>query len=314
MGNDHDHEGHAHGVASDADRGKIAIALALLVAFMAVEVVVGIVVNSLALLADAGHMVTDAGALALALVAIRLAKRPAQGHYTFGLKRSEILSAQFNGATLLVLGLFVTYEGIRRLIDPPEVEGVAVLIVALVGVVVNLAATFTLAKANRQSLNVEGAFQHLLTDLAAFIGTAVAGAVILLTGFARADGIAALFVAAIMLRAAFFLLRDSGRVFLEAAPEGLDPEEIGRAMVGGEGILEVHDLHVWEVTSGFPALSAHVLVPRDVDCHAARRDLEALLHERFDIEHTTLQVDHQGGELIALELPEQRQAPRDPGA
>lgn len=314
MGNDHDHEGHSHGVASDADRGKIAIALALLVAFMAVEVVVGIVVNSLALLADAGHMVTDAGALALALVAIRLAKRPAQGHYTFGLKRSEIISAQFNGATLLVLGLFVTYEGIRRLIDPPEVEGVAVLIVALVGVVVNLAATFTLAKANRQSLNVEGAFQHLLTDLAAFIGTAVAGAVILLTGFARADGIAALFVAAIMLRAAFFLLRDSGRVFLEAAPEGLDPEEIGRAMVGGEGILEVHDLHVWEVTSGFPALSAHVLVPRDVDCHAARRDLEALLHERFDIEHTTLQVDHQGGELIALELPEQRQAPRDPGA
>jgi len=314
MGNDHDHEGHSHGVASDADRGKIAIALALLVAFMAVEVVVGIVVNSLALLADAGHMVTDAGALALALVAIRLAKRPAQGHYTFGLKRSEIISAQFNGATLLVLGLFVTYEGIRRLIDPPEVEGVAVLVVALVGVVVNLAATFTLAKANRQSLNVEGAFQHLLTDLAAFIGTAVAGAVILLTGFARADGIAALFVAAIMLRAAFFLLRDSGRVFLEAAPEGLDPQEIGRAMVGGEGILEVHDLHVWEVTSGFPALSAHVLVPRDVDCHAARRDLEALLHERFDIEHTTLQVDHQGGELIALELPEQRQAPRDPGA
>jgi len=314
MGNDHDHEGHSHGVASDADRGKIAIALALLVAFMAVEVVVGIVVNSLALLADAGHMVTDAGALALALVAIRLAKRPAQGHYTFGLKRSEIISAQFNGATLLVLGLFVTYEGIRRLIDPPEVEGVAVLIVALVGVVVNLAATFTLAKANRQSLNVEGAFQHLLTDLAAFIGTAVAGAVILLTGFARADGIAALFVAAIMLRAAFFLLRDSGRVFLEAAPEGLDPQEIGRAMVGGEGIREVHDLHVWEVTSGFPALSAHVLVPRDVDCHAARRDLEALLHERFDIEHTTLQVDHQGGELIALELPEQRQAPRDPGA
>ena len=303
----HDHSGHSHGVAADADRSKLAVALSLLVGFMAVEVGVGLLVGSLALLADAGHMLTDAGALVLALVAIRLAKRPAQGAMTFGLKRTETLSAQVNGATLLAIGVLIVYEGVRRLIEPPQVEGLAVLVVALVGVVVNLVATLVLAGANRQSLNVEGAFQHILTDLAAFVATAVAGAVILLTGFARADGIAALLVAAIMLRAAFFLLRDSARVFLEAAPKGLDPRKIGEAMAGREGVREVHDLHVWEVTSGFPALSAHVLVSRETDCHAARRDLEALLRERFELEHTTLQVDHEGRKLLDIEMPEQRQ-------
>ncbi len=165
-------------------------------------------------------------------------------------------------------------------------------------------ATWTLSEANRQSMNVEGAFQHILTDLAAFIATAIAGAVILLTGFERADGIAALIVAAIMFRAAYGLLRDSGRVFLEAAPPGLDPDAIGDAMAARTGVVEVHDLRVWEVTSGFPALSAHVIVDREGDCHQARRDLEALLHERFELDHTTLQVDHEGGELIQLEMPE----------
>ena len=175
-------------------------------------------------------MLTDAGAIALALVAIRLAKRPAEGVMTYGFKRVEILSAQFNGATLLVLGLLIVYEGIRRLIEPPDVAGTAVLVVALVGIAVNLVATWTLSKANRQSMNVEGAFQHILTDLAAFIATAIAGAIILITGFARADGIASLIVAAIMLRAAYGLLKASGRVFLEAAPEGVDPDEIGTAL------------------------------------------------------------------------------------
>jgi cobalt-zinc-cadmium efflux system protein len=251
-------------------------------------------------------MLTDAGAIALALVAIELAKRPAAGAFTFGLRRSEILSAQINGATLLVLGLLIVYEGNRRLVDPPDTEGAAVLSVALVGVVVNLAATWVLSRANRQSLNVEGAFQHILTDLAAFVFTAIAGAVILLTGFRRADGIAALIVAAIMLRAAYGLLRESGRIFLEAAPRGVDPDAIGRAMAGEPDVVEVHDLHVWEVSSGFPALSAHVTVAGDCNCHAKRRELERMLHDEFDIEHTTLQVDHEGGELLQLEMPEQQ--------
>jgi cobalt-zinc-cadmium efflux system protein len=298
MGHGHDHH-HHHG---DADSRSIAIALALIVGFMCVEVAAGIVARSLALLSDAAHMLTDAGALALSLVAIRLAKRPAAGAMTYGLKRSEILAAAINGSTLLILGLLIVYESIRRLFDPPEVEGTLVLVVALVGVAVNLAATWVLSRADRRSLNVEGAFQHVLTDLAAFIATAIAGAIILVTDFTRADGIAALFVAAIMLRAAYRLLRESGRVFLEAAPRGLDPQAIGRRMAGRTGVAEVHDLHIWEVTSGFPALSAHVLVGRDIDCHAARRDLERMLHDEFEIEHTTLQVDHEGAELLDIEI------------
>jgi cobalt-zinc-cadmium efflux system protein len=301
----HGHDGHGHGVSADADGGKLAAALALIVGFMAVEVVVGVLARSLALLSDAAHMLTDAGAIALALVAMRLAERPARGAYTFGLKRTEILSAQFNGATLLVLGLLIVYEGIRRLVEPPKVAGTAVLVVALLGIVVNLAASWTLSRANRQSLNVEGAFQHVLTDLAAFVLTAVAGAVILVTGFARADGIASLLVAAIMLRAAWSLLRDSGRIFLEAAPKGTDVQAIGRAMARHPDVREVHDLHVWEVSSGFPALAAHVMVTDAADCHAKRRELERLLHDEFGIEHTTLQVDHAGGDLLRIEAPGQ---------
>jgi cobalt-zinc-cadmium efflux system protein len=302
----HDHAGHSHGVSADADRRKLAVVLALIVGFMAVELVAGIVGHSLALLSDAAHMLTDAAAIGLALVAIGLAKRPARGAFTFGLRRSEILSAQFNGATLLVLGLLIAVEGVRRIVEPPDVAGTLVLVVALLGVVVNLAATWVLSRANRESLNVEGAFQHIVTDLAAFVATAIAGAVIIVTGFREADGIAALIVAAIMLRASWSLLRDSGRVFLEAAPRGTDPDAIGRAMASAPHVVEVHDLHVWEVSSGFPALSAHVVVSADCNCHQRRRELERLLHDRFDIDHTTLQVDHEGGELVELELPEPR--------
>jgi cobalt-zinc-cadmium efflux system protein len=294
---------HSHGVSGEADRGKLAVALGLLLAFMAAEVVVGIAVNSLALLSDAAHMLTDAGAIALALVAIRLSRRPAAGSMTFGFKRAEILSAQFNGATLLVLALLIVYEGVRRLSEPPEVGGTAVLVVALAGVAVNLAATWILSRANRESMNIEGAFQHILTDLIAFIGTAVAGLVVIVTGYDRADGIAALFVAAIMLRSAYGLLKASGRVFLEAAPEGMDPDEVGRAMASNPRVAEVHDLHLWEVTSGFPALSAHVLVARDADCHAVRHELERLLRDRFGLDHTTLQVDHEGEPLLQVEVP-----------
>jgi len=295
----HDH-GHSHAPA-DASAVRLRIALGLLLGLMAVEVAAGIAASSLALLSDAAHMLTDAAALALALVAIRLSRRPAQGAMTYGLRRTEILSAQFNGATLLVLGLLIVVEGVRRLFVPPEVEGAVVLIVALLGVAVNLVATVVLHGADRSSLNVEGAFQHVLTDLVAFIATAIAGFVILLTGFDRADGIASLFVAAVMLRAAWGLLRESGRIFLEAAPRGVDVDAIGRDMVAQPGVSEVHDLHVWEVSSGFVALSAHIQVGRDNDCHAARRSLERLLHDGYDIEHTTLQVDHEGGDLLQIE-------------
>jgi cobalt-zinc-cadmium efflux system protein len=297
----HSHAGHSHGASADADRGKLIVALALILGFMAAEVVTGIVANSLALLSDAAHMLTDAAAIALSLLAIRLAKRPAGGAMTFGLKRAEILSAQVNGITLLVLAAIIAIEGVRRLIDPPGVDGALVLIVALAGIVVNLAATAVLARANRQSLNVEGSFQHLLTDLYAFIGTAIAAAVILLTGFDQADAIASLLVAALMLRSAYGLLRDSGRVFLEASPKGIDPEQIGRLMAAQTGVVEVHDLHVWEVTSEFPALSAHVTVEADTDCHRTRLELAELIEREFGIHHTTLQVEHEPKRLVQIE-------------
>jgi cobalt-zinc-cadmium efflux system protein len=287
---------HTHHHHPDADRRRLGLALALIVGFMAVEVVAGILASSLALLSDAAHMLTDAGAIALALVAARLAARPAGGGYTFGLGRAEILSAQVNGATLLALAAVILYEGIRRLVDPPDVEGTIVLVVALAGIAVNLAATSILAGANRRSLNVEGAFQHVLTDLFAFIATAVAGAVVVATGFTRADGIAALLVAALMLRSGWRLLRDSGRVLLEGAPRDLDPNEIGRALAAQDHVVEVHDLHVWEVTSGMPSLSAHVTVRAGCDTQVHRRKLAEMLRERFQIDHTTLQVEarHEG--------------------
>jgi cobalt-zinc-cadmium efflux system protein len=298
-----DHAGHSHDLHPDADRGRLAVALGLIVAFMAVEVATGVVAHSLALLSDAGHMLTDAAAIGFSLFALRLASRPAKGDMTFGFRRVEILSAQANGVTLLILAAFITYEAIRRLFDPPVVRGGLILAVALVGVLVNLVAIRTLAKANRQSLNLEGSFQHILTDLYGFIGTAIAAAVILLTGFQRADPIVSVLIAGLMTRSGLSLVKASGRVFLEAAPRGLDPRAVGEMLVSQPGVVEVHDLHVWEITSGFPALSAHVLVTADSDCHAARRAMEASLHARFGLDHTTLQVDHSGDGLLEIELP-----------
>ena len=297
----HSHAGHSHGASADADRGKLAVALALILAFMAAEVVTGILANSLALLSDAAHMLTDAAAIGFSLLAINLAQRPAEGQMTFGLKRAEILSAQANGITLLVLAAIIAIEAVRRLVSPPEVEATLILVVALAGIVVNLAATATLARANRQSLNVEGSFQHILTDLFAFVGTAIAAAVILLTGFDQADAIASLLVAGLMLRSAIGLLRDSGRIFLEAAPKQTDPQEIGRCMAAQPGVVEVHDLHVWEVTSEFPALSAHVTVGADTDCHRKRLELGELIERQFGIHHTTLQVEHEPSSIVQIE-------------
>ena len=288
----HDHAHHHHGVSPTADRRWLIVALAVIVAFMAVEVVPGIVADSLALLSDAAHMLTDAAAVGVAVYVAGLAARPAGGRFTFGLGRAEILSAQANGGTLLVLAGVIAVEGARRLWSTPEVDGGLVLIVGLLGACANLGGAAALGRAERRSLNVEGARAHVLTDLYASLGAAAAGAVVLLAGFDRADAIASLLVAALMLRSGWLLLRASGRVLLEGAPEGVDPEAVGNALASQPCVVEVHDLHVWEVTSGFPALAAHVLVRPGDDCHAVRRQLQAMVAERFDIEHVTLQVDH----------------------
>jgi cobalt-zinc-cadmium efflux system protein len=291
---------HTHTHGDGNDRRRLGAALALILAFMAGEVVAGILAHSLALLSDAAHMLTDAGAIGLSLVVLRIAARPAAGNRTFGLRRTEILSAQANGASLLVLAALIVYGAIRRLVTPPHPTGAVVLGVALAGIVVNLLAVRQLQGAERRSLNVEGSFQHLLTDLFAFVATAIAGAVILAGGPVRADAAAALLVAALMLRAAWRLLRESGRMLLDIAPAGLSVEEIGHAMAATPQVVEVHDLHVWEVTSGFPSLSAHVLVEPGADCHRIRRELEQLLRERFSLEHTTLQVEHAPARLVQI--------------
>jgi len=295
----HDHaHGRTHGGAEDARR--LGLALALILVFMTGEVVAGILGHSLALLSDAAHMLTDAGALAMSLVVLRLVAQPAGGNRTFGLRRSEILSAQANGAALLVLAGLIVYGAVRRLVSPPDASGIVVLVVALVGIGVNLLATWQLSGANRRSLNVEGSFQHVLNDLFAFVATAIAGGVILATGWVRADAVAALVVAALMLSASWRLLRDSGRVLLDIAPVGLPVEEIGTAMASHPHVVEVHDLHVWEVTTEFPTLSAHVLVEPGADCHGIRRELEGMLRDRFGLEHTTLQVEHAAAQLVQI--------------
>lgn len=297
----HGGAGHSHGVDADADGRYLTIAFVLIVAFMTIEVVIGIVAHSLALLSDAAHMLTDAGALALSILVIRYVQRPGSEALTYGRRRAEVLSGQANGAVLLVLGVIVSYESIARLIAPPQVAGLAVTIVAAAGVVVNIAAAWVLAKANRQSLNIEGSFQHILTDVYAFLGTFVAGIVIVFTGFNRADAIASLAVAILMLRSGYHLQRKAIRVLLEGAPEGMDPNEIGVALARGEHVREVHDLHVWELVPGHPILTAHVLVATGADCHAVRRGLEQLLKERFEIGHTTLQVDHAQDPLLSIQ-------------
>ncbi|MFC3578191.1 cation diffusion facilitator family transporter [Streptomyces yaanensis] len=317
---DHDHEhgpgghaGHSHGVSADADRRWLSVALALIAAFMTVEVVVGIVAGSLALISDAAHMLTDAASIVLALIAMRLAARPARGGFTYGLKRAEILSAQANGLTLLLLSAWLAYEAVRRLIDPPPVAGGPMLVTALAGIAVNVVATWCISKANRTSLNVEGAYQHVLNDLFAFIGTAVAALLVVLTGFERADPIATLVVVALMVKAAYGLLRDSGRIFLEAAPADVDPDALGDRLVAQPDVVEVHDLHVWQITSGQAALSAHVLVEPGGDCHSVRRALEDVLRRDYGITHTTLQVDHAAEQVLQVALPGDRNATDDPG-
>ena len=306
-GRQHEAHGHTHGASPDADWRWLAAATTLIVVFMAAEVAAGLIAHSLALLSDAAHMLTDAAAIGLALVTARVAERPARGGYTYGLRRMEILSAQANGITLVLLAVWLAYEAVRRLITPQPVTGGLMLGVALAGVVVNLAASWLLARANardgRRSLNMEGAVAHVLTDLYAFMATVAAAIVVLASGFTRADAIATLFVVVLMLHAGSGLIRASGRIFLEAAPAGLDLAALGAAMAGRPYVAEVHDLHIWEITTGMPAASAHVLVEPLEDCHAVRANLEELLAHDYGITHLTLQVDHLPGAAAQATTP-----------
>ena len=272
----------------------LGIALGLILGFACVEVVAGILAGSLALLADAGHMVSDGLALGLALFATWLARRPATPDRTFGWRRAEILAALANGLLLVALGLWIIVEAVGRIDDAPTVEGGWVLAAGLAGLAVNVAAARVLHGAGG-GLNVRAAFLHVLADLASSAGVVVAALLILIGGWHAADPIAGLLIGVLVLASSGGVLRESLGILLEGAPAGLDTDELGRAMRSVGEVVEVHDLHVWTITSGFPALSAHVLVEPRADCHAIRRELEVVLNERFGLTHTTLQVEHAAG-------------------
>jgi cobalt-zinc-cadmium efflux system protein len=290
--------GHAHPRADGPGaRRPLAIALALVLGFAVVEVVGGLVAGSLALLADAAHMVSDAGALGLALFAAWLAGRPATVARSFGWRRAEILAALANGVALVVLAVWIAWEAVGRLDDPPSVDGWLIVGVGAAGLVVNAVAARVLHGAAETSLNVRAALRHVLADLLSSAGVVVAGLLVLGPGWERADPAVSLLIAFLVLLSAWDVLRESIGVLLEATPRGIDAEAVGTAMAAEPGVVEVHDLHIWTITSGFPSLSAHVTVEAHADCHAIRRQLEVLLHDRFRLDHTTLQVEHAEGLL-----------------
>ena len=293
--------GHDHGRV--ASRRALAVALALTASYTVVEVIGGVVAGSLALLADAVHMLSDNIALAVALVAAWLAGKPATPGRSYGYKRAEVLAALANGVLLVALAIWIFIEAGMRLRDPGDVLGGWMLAIALVGLAVNVAAGLVLARARARahSLNVEAAFRHVFADLLGSLGVAVAAVVILATGWVEADPLVSMLIAVLVLVSAWAILRDSTEILLESTPRGLDADALGRRLAAAPGVVEVHDLHVWTITTGFPALSAHVLVRPGEDCHGRRRELERLLHDEFGIEHTTLQVDHAGeGGLVEL--------------
>jgi cobalt-zinc-cadmium efflux system protein len=290
------HAGHAHPRASvDTDRRALKLALALLLTFMVFEVAAAIFSNSLALLADAGHMLVDVGAIAGSLVAIRLAARPETGKHTYGMKRAEILAAAGNGLALIVVSALVTYDAIVRLLHPGPVHGGVLIVVAAVGVVVNLLATMAVARANRRSLNIEGAYRHILTDLYGFLGTLIAGVVIVTSGFNRADAIASLLVVGLMLKASVELLRPALHILLEATPDDIDLDEVRSHLLELPEVQSVHDLHAWTLTSSLPILTAHVVVTDECfntgESGRVLDHLQECLAGHFDVEHSTLQIE-----------------------
>jgi cobalt-zinc-cadmium efflux system protein len=293
---------HAHDHTHASSRRALALALALTASYTAVEVVGGLLTGSLALLADAVHMLSDNVAIALALLAVWLGGRPATPERTFGYRRAEVLAALANGVTLVALSIWIFYAAITRLDDPPEVPGGWILAIALVGVAVNLASGAILYRARSGSLNVEAAFRHVVADLLGSLAVIAAALTILLTGWYEADAVVSILLGLLILASSWTILRDSTGILLEAAPRNVDTRAVGQRLAGAPGVVDVHDLHIWTITSGFPALSAHVLVGRGEDCHARRRELETILAREFGIEHSTLQVEHASDPDALVEL------------
>ena len=291
---------HDHGAARAAGMRALALSLALIVAFGVVEVVAGALADSLALLADAGHMASDASGLALALLAAWAAARPTTSQRSFGFHRAEILAALANGVLLVAIAVWIFVAAIDRFRDPGDPLGGWMLLVGVIGLGVNVLAAWLMIRSGGDSLNVRAATRHVLADLLGSAGVILAALIVLTTGWVQADPAVSVLIGILVLASSWGVLRESVGILLESTPAGIDAEEVGRAMASLDGVREVHDLHIWTITSGFPALSAHVLVDQRADCHGLRAELERLLHDRYGLDHTTLQVEHATGGLLEI--------------
>ena len=309
----HDHSGgghgHSHGFGAHAlearredSRRRLVVALGINVVLLLAEAVGGILTGSLAVLADAGHLLSDVGSIVLALIAARLAARPATGRRTFGYQRSEVLAALVNGLTLVAVSVIIGIAAIGRFSDPPSVAGGGVLALGVLGLLGNAAATWYLARGERADVNLEGVLRHSFADALGSLGVIVAGAVVLAGGSDVVDPIVGLLISVLVLFSSWRLLKEPFDVLMEAAPADLDVDRMGAAICRVDGVRSVHDLHVWTVTAGFPALAAHVVVARDADRDQIRQHLEMELGETFGIEHTTLQMEEEAtGGLLRVE-------------
>jgi len=293
---------HGHSHSLDARRGdsrrRMWIALGINGAMLVAEAIGGFVTGSLAVLADAGHLLSDVGAIGLGLFAASLAARPAVARMTFGYQRSEILAALFNGLLLVAVALAIAWAAVGRLGDPPEIDGLGVLALGLFGLLGNVAATVVLARGERTDVNLEGVLRHSVADALGSIGVVAAGAFVLAGGSTVVDPVVSLLIAALILASSWRLIAEPVGVLMEAAPPGVDVNATGAAICEEEGVRSVHDLHVWTVTSGFAALAAHVVVSPECDRDLVRRRIELLLHERFGIDHTTLQMEEQATDTL----------------
>jgi cobalt-zinc-cadmium efflux system protein len=299
----HAHEGHDHGIEVNAGRRRaLAGALAMTLAFTAVEVVGGLLTDSLALLSDAAHMVTDNVSLALALFAVWLAAKPASPQRSFGFRRAEVLAALANGVTLVAVSIWIFIEAASRIAHPEPVLGGWMLAIAVVGLLVNVAAALLLRSQRRDSINVEAAFRHVLGDLAGSLGTIVAAAIIVATGWTYADPVVSILIGVLILLGSWTILRDSVAILMEHAPPGLDVAEVAARITEQPGVTGVHDLHVWIITTGFPAIAAHVTCEADADTQVCRQAIEEMLRDDFGIAHATLQMEEDGSEPVCTLL------------
>jgi cobalt-zinc-cadmium efflux system protein len=305
----HDHAGHSHGYGAHAlearredSRRRMWVALAINLGLFAIEVVGGVLAGSLAVLADAGHLLSDVASIVLALIAARLASLPASGRRTFGYARSEVLAALVNGLLLVAVSVGIGVAAIGRLSDPPAIEGGMVLVLGVLGLLGNLAATLVLARGERADVNLEGVLRHSAADALGSFGVVVAGLVVLLGGSDVVDPIVGILISVLVLLSSWRLIKEPFEVLMEAAPADLDVDRVGASICGVDGVRSVHDLHVWTVTAGFGAIAAHVVVARGADRDPIRQQLEVLLRESYGIEHTTLQMEEEAeGGLLEVE-------------